>query len=278
VQKSRAGQMSDAYEVIAGLHRVMAFRQLGRATIPAIVLDADDLRAESMLIDENLCRKDLSPAERIAAITRRKAIHVEIHGSPKAKGAHAAHAAMGHEHDANAESALAFTEVIAKASGRSKRAVQVDAHRGEALGEAVLAKVAGTSLDKGEELDALPKLPPETREKLIDRAEKGEKVSAKIIAKRQSGQDTKSDVNAVHVAEWRLHERTAARASLEKHKGGWWFFVRKCAEAENGEMRPTGDSIALDTRHLPDLAKAVSKAHSIVREHGLIALDHWGGK
>jgi N6-adenosine-specific RNA methylase IME4 len=185
VQKSRAGQMIDAYEVVAGAHRVKAFRQLGSKTIPAIVLDVDDLHAELMPIDENLCRNDLSPAERASAVARRKAIHVELYGSPKAKGAHAANGAMGHEHDASAKLADAFTSETADATGQSERTIQRDAKRGEVLGEAALAKVSRTSLDKGDELDALAKLSPDCRENLISRAVSGEKVSAKAEVKKE---------------------------------------------------------------------------------------------
>jgi uncharacterized ParB-like nuclease family protein len=71
--------LGDAYEVMAGLHRVEAFRKLGRQTIPAIIREADDLLAELVLIDENLRRLDLSPAERTIATMRRKAIYVQVH-------------------------------------------------------------------------------------------------------------------------------------------------------------------------------------------------------
>jgi len=145
---SRGGRMIDGFEIVAGHHRVKAFGLLGRETIPAFVVELDDLHAELALIDENLCRNDLTPAERAAATARRKAIHVQIFGPPKAKGAAAAHAAMGHEHDANANFAFAFTSETANATGRSERTVQLDAHRGEALGEDAL-RVARTSLDSG---------------------------------------------------------------------------------------------------------------------------------
>jgi ParB/RepB/Spo0J family partition protein len=180
---SRSGEACEAFEVVAGLHRVKAFRRLGRETIPAFVVEFDDLRAELALIDENLCRNDLTPAERAAATARRKAIHIEMHGSPMAKGAHAANAAMGHEHDASAKLADAFTIETAHATGRSERSVQRDAHRGAALGDDVL-RVARTSLDKGDELDALAKMPAQARAALIERAAAGEKVSAKIEAKK----------------------------------------------------------------------------------------------
>jgi ParB-like chromosome segregation protein Spo0J len=176
VQKSLAGRMADAYEVVAGLHRVKAFGQLGRETIPAIVFDVDDLHAELMLIDENLCRNDLTPAERAAATARRKAIYVELHPNTAHGGDRKSSRQVGDLNDPDR-----FTETTSEATGRSERAVQRDARRGEVLGDDALAKVARTSLDKGEELDALVKLPPEQRQNLIDRAAKGEEVSAKSV-------------------------------------------------------------------------------------------------
>jgi hypothetical protein len=69
----------DGFEVMAGLHRVAAFRELGRDTIAAIIQDVDDLTAQLVLIDENLCRHDLSPAERAMAVTRRKEVYLQLH-------------------------------------------------------------------------------------------------------------------------------------------------------------------------------------------------------
>lgn len=51
-------------------------------------------------------------------------------------------------------STRSFAEETALATGRDARSVRRDASRGEALGEA-LEDIAGTSLDKGVELDAL---------------------------------------------------------------------------------------------------------------------------
>jgi hypothetical protein len=68
------------------------------------------------------------------------------------------HGAIGGGHDQSrqvGDSAKSdrFTASTAAATG-SERAVQPDAERGDALGED-LAAIAGTSLDKGVELDAL---------------------------------------------------------------------------------------------------------------------------
>jgi N6-adenosine-specific RNA methylase IME4 len=198
VQKSRAGQTADAYEVIAGMHRVKAFRRLQRETIPAIVLDVDDLHAELMLIDENLCRNDLTAAERASAQARRKAIYQQLHPETKAGQAQAAgmnkalgrHGQPGHDD----EPAPRFDEAAAEASGQSERTVRRDVTRGETLGEATLAKVARTALDKGEELDALAKLPTDRREALIERAMQGGKVSAKIELKKANRESKEKDL------------------------------------------------------------------------------------
>lgn len=193
VVKSRNGQMCDAYEVIAGMHRVKAFRRLERETIPAVVLDVDDLHAELMLIDENLCRNDLSAAERAAAQSRRKAIYIQLHpetahgaagrGRPKDRVADSATLSEDHP---EAEAAKRYTQDAAEKSGHSERTVRQDVQRGEALGDDVLAKVARTSLDKGEELDALAKLTPEKRGALVEKAAQGLDVSAKTELKKEN--------------------------------------------------------------------------------------------
>ena len=63
----------------------------------------------------------------------------------------------------------------------TKRAINQHLARAEALGDD-LDKVAGTSLDEGVELDALAKLPEADRAELIERAQAGEKVSARDAA------------------------------------------------------------------------------------------------
>ncbi|NNM75062.1 hypothetical protein [Enterovirga aerilata] len=59
-----------------------------------------------------------------------------------------------------------FTASTAKSTGRSERSIQRDAERGEKLGD-TLQRIAGTSLDKGVEIDALAALPPQEREEIV---------------------------------------------------------------------------------------------------------------
>jgi ParB-like chromosome segregation protein Spo0J len=173
----------ERYLLVAGRHRLEAYKALDKDFIPAVVTRFNKLEAELWEIDD--CRNDLSPAELAAAIARRKTVHVQLNGSPKSKGAHAANAAMGQDHDATAKLADAFTSETSMATGRSERTIQRDAQRGAALGQEMLAKVARTSLDSGQELDALAQLSIESREALVERATAGEKVSARAEFKKE---------------------------------------------------------------------------------------------
>jgi hypothetical protein len=71
-----------------------------------------------------------------------------------------------------------FAAEVAGITGSSKRDVNIKLARAEKLGDDI-HKIAGTSLDKGVEMDALIKLPEPERTALIDRASKGENVSAR---------------------------------------------------------------------------------------------------
>lgn len=209
VQKSRNGIFCDAFEVIAGMHRVKAFRWLQKTHIPAVIVEVDDLRAELMLIDENLRRNDLTPAERASGLARRKRIWQELYpetkrgatgvSRPKEKVGKVCQPISDDTEQAIEEPAKRYDEAAAAATGESARKVRLDVHRGEALGEAALAKVVRTSLDKGEELDALAKLKKEAPEKceaLIERAASGEKVSAKVEAKKIARQQREAELGA----------------------------------------------------------------------------------
>jgi N6-adenosine-specific RNA methylase IME4 len=179
---------NEILEIVVGNHRVEACRKLGCTYITVIVapnLD-DDLSAELRQIDENLYRHDLSPAERAIAVKRRKAIYQQLHPET-------AHGAIGNGReksrqvgDSSSDKKInRFTQATAAATGTGERTIQRDAARGEKLGEDVLKRVVGTSLDKGEELDALAKLSDKRRESLVERAIAGEAVTARPEVKRE---------------------------------------------------------------------------------------------
>jgi ParB family chromosome partitioning protein len=160
----------DSILLVAGRHRLEAAKRLGWAQIDCIYVDLDDLHAELAEIDENLIRRNLTPSQEAEAIARRKAIYEELHPETTHGG--------DRKSDQVANSATRFTSNTAKATGKSERAIQVAAARGAALGDD-LSAIAGTSLDKGVELDALAKMNQDERKPLIQRARAGERVSAR---------------------------------------------------------------------------------------------------
>lgn len=176
------GAMTDGYRIVAGGHRLAAARTLGWETIAAFVLDSDtgNLEAELIEIDENLCRAELTPAQRAAAIARRKQIWEALH--PTGGNSFS----TGRNPDGRfGEGQQQFAADTAKAAGMTKQSINQHLSRASALG-ADLQAVAGTSLDKGVELDALKAIPAPERKELISRARAGEKVSARKPAARLS--------------------------------------------------------------------------------------------
>ena len=116
------------YELIAGHHRVEAARNCGHQTIRAEVYDSlSDDEAELIQIDENLIRANLSDAERILHVARRKELYEKLHPETK--------------HGGDRRSAGA------RSSSQNENL------------KAFVADIAGTCLDKGDEIDALGKLP-----------------------------------------------------------------------------------------------------------------------
>jgi ParB family transcriptional regulator, chromosome partitioning protein len=170
----------DIVTLVAGRHRLEAMKRLGRQEIECLVVSDGDLQAELMEIDENLCRAELSPAEEAIAITRRKEIYLALHPETAVgKSQAAAMNAKLRRGDVNDKMSLTFSKATAAASGKTHRSIERAAARGEAIEAGNLKKLAGTSLDKGAELDALAKMPMGVRQSLIERAAKGEIVTAR---------------------------------------------------------------------------------------------------
>jgi N6-adenosine-specific RNA methylase IME4 len=194
-------QAVPVFEVIAGLHRVEASAKLGRETIPAVIHDVDDLTAELVLIDENLCRRNLSPAEESLATARRKVIYEQLHPEtkPTSRGGEGRHKQTRRQ--SGDESVVSrFSQATAAATGIGERTVQRSVARGERIGQESLRKIIGTSLDRGEELDALGKLSPPRRNELIERAAKGEAVTAKPAVKQEKRQEREATLGAKQLA------------------------------------------------------------------------------
>jgi N6-adenosine-specific RNA methylase IME4/ParB-like chromosome segregation protein Spo0J len=167
------------FVLVAGRHRVEAARRLEHDKIRAEVRDGLDADAALLAeIDENLVRADLSPAEQALHVRKRKALYEKLHPETKRGGDRKSAKAKSIRQIGDSKR---FTKDAAKKTGKAERTIQRDASRAKI---ANLVDVIGTSLDQGEELDTLAKLPEREQRKLIKPAKAGEKVTAKHAANR----------------------------------------------------------------------------------------------
>lgn len=160
-----SGREAIGYEVIAGSHRLEAGIAIGATELPCVIVDDDDLRAELAMIDENLCRAELSPADRASQTARRKAIYEELH--PETRLGENQHTRVRQVGEPSVER---FTAETASAIGKSERAVQRDAERGEKVTEDALNLIRGTALDTGTYLDKLKRIDPTEQVETVQRA------------------------------------------------------------------------------------------------------------
>jgi hypothetical protein len=163
----------NSYLLIVGRHRVEAAKTLKWGSITATIIDGISADAAELAeIDENLVRAELTPAERVLHIGRRKELYEKIHPETKkgATGKYRQKSQVG----TSENPAPAFIESI---PGKSRAAVARDVARAKKV--AVLADVVGTPLDQGAELDALAKLPEKEQRELAAAAKAGKKVTAK---------------------------------------------------------------------------------------------------
>jgi len=149
------------FRLSAGAHRLETMRQLGRADIWCFVRSGDAFDDELWEIDENLCRADLTPADRAIFVFRRKELYLMKHPET----AHGGDRASRQVGDLNGER---FTAATAVATGRSERSLQRDAERGEKISENALRMLRGTHLDKGAMLDRLKQLPEDYQVRYIE--------------------------------------------------------------------------------------------------------------
>lgn len=190
--KISAGIICDGYRIVAGHHRFAAASKLNWEEIDAIVIDEaiGHLTAELMEIDENLCRAELTNAQRTVATKRRKQIWEALHPKVKSAAGAADFDADDLEvaqreppqvsgHGGARPQTKSFASATAEATGQSKATTNRALARADALGDETLNAVVGTSLDKGVELDALSKMPPDERADLVRRAASGEVVTAR---------------------------------------------------------------------------------------------------
>lgn len=111
------------FVLIAGRHRLEAFRVLGRVTILARIVEVTDLEAELLELDENLARIELTVLERGEHLLRRKELYEELHPEVKHGGAPGK---SGGGKRAKGATVASFAEDTLVKTGLSIRTIQDD--------------------------------------------------------------------------------------------------------------------------------------------------------
>ena len=143
-------------DLVVGLHRLLAAQSLGWDEIDCVFLDLDDLDRQLWEIDENLCRADLTDAER-AEHTAKRAEVIAAREELKAKLAQNSELKKPEGRPTKGQGA--FLKQTAKATGKSTRSIKRDKSRGDKIASDVMKDLKGTDIeDSGVQLDALAKV------------------------------------------------------------------------------------------------------------------------
>jgi len=194
----------DQHLLVAGRHRYEAALRLQWDTIKAsVVSDMDADKALLAEIDENLIRADLSPAEQAAHLAERERLYVGARhggsrsgaGRPPSTDSNYADPQEANRRKSSGQNVhlnYSFAKDTAEKTGNARRTIDRGIRRGKHIPN--VSDLVGTSLDQGNELDALARMEaafPDAARALRERAVSGEKVSAKTELKkvRRSGRE-----------------------------------------------------------------------------------------
>ncbi len=159
---------AEGYILVAGLHRLTAYKRLGYNRIQAVIVNMDDAHSELAEMDENLMRAELHYLDRAEMLKRRQEIYEELHPnfakSEKVKrnlkqfrptenetvsfsdGGSNDKALTGVKNDEN------FVSDTAKKTGLSERAVQQDLQLAKNLDKGVKEQIKKKKISKGDAL------------------------------------------------------------------------------------------------------------------------------
>ena len=173
-------RLESGYLLIAGNHRLTAAERLGWETIEASVWPADThaVRLEMIELDENLCRAELSAAEKAKAIKKRKILWESLKaqeiGGTQGPTYRADGVKAGPQHQQG------FAASTAAITGISKRKINDYLRIAETLGDA-LDDIQGTELDTKPQLLKLVHAAEEVRASMLEEAMKTPEAQEAIV-------------------------------------------------------------------------------------------------
>jgi len=164
--------------LIAGLHRLEAYKTLGFDAIECVVLNCDELHAELAEIDENLIRNELHYTERGDYLERRKEIYEELFPETKAG------VAGGKARQNSANEIISFAENTANKIGASKRTIEQEIQISKSLTPEVKSIIREKDVPKTEALK-IARLEPEQQKEAVAKIVSGEAQSAAKVSREK---------------------------------------------------------------------------------------------
>ena len=199
----------EGYVLVAGLHRLTAYKRLGYKRIQAVIVNMDDIHSELAEIDENLVRAELHYLDRAEMLKRRQEIYEKLHPdfaksekvkknlkqfnstenetvSFSDKGSND-EGLNGEKNDEN------FVSDTAKKTGLSERTVQQDLQLAKNLDKGVKEKIKKNKISKGDALKIAREKKENQPELLKNIADKSKTVpSYEQIKNQMPGETTKA--------------------------------------------------------------------------------------
>lgn len=153
----------DAFQLVAGAHRLAAAKHLCWEVIDAFFMKGDDIDRHIWEIDENLMRSELTPTQFSEHLAKRKELW---EAKQEAKSGTSCPTLTGRGN-------TAYASETAKATGVDKRTINRAVSRAEGVCQEARDLLRGTRLDTGVYLDQIKKLEP---------ADQVAKVQADLVA------------------------------------------------------------------------------------------------
>lgn len=156
--------------LIAGAHRVEAYKILGLEKIPFRRVDLSGLKSELAEIDENLIRNELNVLERSNQLLRRKEIYEELY--PESKEGISQSISMNKKlgNNVSADSALTFSKDVENKTGRKERTVQEEIQIAKKVIPEVKEAIKNTELsNRKTDLLEISRMEPEEQKKVVNK-------------------------------------------------------------------------------------------------------------
>ncbi len=181
--------------LVAGLHRLEAFKLLGLADISANVLTLDDLQARLVELDENLVRSNPTILQESLWLAERKEIYEALHPETRHGGA----PGLAGGGKAKVENFSAFAQDTAAKLGVTDRTVRNRTRIGARLGDVADALLGSPIEDNQQELLRLARI-----------AER-ETTQAQAVADKIAGGQARRVRDALHLVEQDRQRQAAAQ-------------------------------------------------------------------